>query len=206
MKKGLAIIGVAVAAIAAYFLLFNASDEKKEEEPKQQALAQSSNNDAFNKPFAEMLDSYFALQTALVEWDTAKASTAAITLAELLGKVPYNELKADTTIIATAKSFSENIMANANGLSVDNSIEEKRHSFYTISENLYNLLRTVHYDQQIIYHDKCPMAFKDSEEAYWITNSKEIINPYLGKKHPMYKGGMVGCGSIEDSIDYRTAK
>ncbi|HRH50135.1 MAG TPA: DUF3347 domain-containing protein [Panacibacter sp.] len=205
MKKGLAIIGVAVAAIAAYFF-FNASGEKKEEEPRQQALTQSSNNDAFNKPFGEMLNSYFALQTALVDWDTAKASAAADTLAVLMGKVPYDALKADTTIIATAKSFSENITADAQGLAGDNSIEEKRHSFYTLSENLYSLIRTVHYDQQVIYHDKCPMAFKDSEEAYWITNSKEIINPYLGKKHPMYKSGMIGCGSIEDSIDYRTAK
>ncbi|MEP7317841.1 MAG: DUF3347 domain-containing protein [Panacibacter sp.] len=206
MKKGLAIIGVAVAAIAAYFLFFNGSTDAKEEAPKQQALTQSGSDDAFNQPFGEMLISYFALQAAFVDWDTAKASAAAITLADLSAKVPYQQLKADTTIIATAKNFSENIVADAQGIAGENTIEGKRRSFYTLSENLYNLLRTVHYDQQVIYHDKCPMAFNDEEEAYWITNSKEIVNPYLGKKHPKYASGMIGCGNVEDSIDYRVAK
>jgi hypothetical protein len=203
MKKGLAIIGAAVVVIAVYFLLFYKNDEKKEDVPKQQPLAQSKNVESFNKPFNEMLKSYFDLKNALVEWDTAKVSTFANTLASLSQNVPYNELKADTTIVATAKSFSDNVRAEAMGITGENNIEGKRRSFYTLSENLYNLLRTVRYDQQVIYHDKCPMAFNDTEEAYWISNTKQIINPYLGKKHPHYAAGMVGCGSVEDSIDYR---
>ncbi len=203
MKKGLAIIGAAVAVIAVYFLLFYKKTEKKEDVPKQQPLAQSKNSESFNKPFNEMLNSYFDLKSALVEWDTAKASANANTLVSLSQKVPYNELKADTTIIETAKSFSDNVVAEAKGIAGENTIEGKRRSFYTLSENLYNLLRTVHYDQQVIYHDKCPMAFNDSEEAYWISNTKKIINPYLGKKHPHYSSGMISCGSVEDSLDYR---
>lgn len=203
MKKGLAIIGVAVVAIAAYFFFFSGGDDKPAEEPKQAALVQGKNSEAFNAPFNEMLNGYFALQTALVEWDTAKASSSATALASLCIKVPYDELKADTVIISTAKSFSENIMAEAQGIVGETDIEGKRRSFYTLSENLYNLIRTVQYDQQVIYHDKCPMAFNDTEEGSWVSNSREIVNPYLGKKHPKYAGGMIGCGSIEDSIDYR---
>ena len=203
MKKGLAIIGVAVAAVAASFYFFSNSGEYQEAAPKQQALVQGKNSETFNKPFNEMLDGYLLLKTSLVEWDTAAASAAALKLAGLSGKVPYTELKADTAIIATAKDLSGNVIAEAQGLAEENTILEQRRDFYTLSENLYNLLRTVHYDQQIIYHDKCPMAFNDSEEGYWITNSKEIINPYIGKKHPRYAGSMVGCGSVEDSIDYR---
>jgi len=203
MKKGLAIIGVAVVAIAAYFFFFSAGDEKPAAEPKQTALVQGKNSEVFNTAFNAMLDGYFTLQTALVEWDTAKAGSAATTLAALCVKVPYDELKADTTIIATAKSFSENIVAEAQGIVGETDIEGERRSFYTLSENLYNLIRTVQYDQQVIYHDKCPMAFNDTEEGSWVSNTREIINPYLGKKHPKYAGGMIGCGSIEDSIDYR---
>jgi hypothetical protein len=203
MRKGLIIIGASIAVIAVYFLLFYKNDEKKENAPKLQPLAQSKNSESFNKPFNKMLNSYFDLKNALVEWDTAKAGIVAKALASLSQKVPYADLKADTAIIQTAKSFSDNVVAEAKGVAGENTIEGKRRSFYTLSENLYNLLRTVHYDQQVIYHDKCPMAFNDSEEAYWISNTKQIINPYLGKKHPHYAGGMVGCGSIEDSIDYR---
>lgn len=203
MKKGLAIIGVALALITGYFLLFTEKGEAIADEPKQVALEQGKNSEAFNKPFNEMLNGYFALQTALVEWDTAKAATVAETLALLAAKVPYAELKADTTILETAKSFSDNIMAEAQAIAGEADIEGQRRSFYTLSENLYNLLRTVQYDQQVIYHDKCPMAFNDSEEAFWVSNTKEIINPYMGTKHPRYASGMIACGSVEDSIDYR---
>jgi hypothetical protein len=203
MKKGLAIIGATIAVIAVYFLLFYKKSDPKETAEKQQPLAQSKNSEAFNGPFNKMLNSYFDLKTALVDWDTAKASASANNLIALAAQVPYDELKADTTIIATAKSFSESVVAEAKGVVGENIIEEKRRSFYTLSENLYNLLRTVHYDQQVIYHDKCPMAFNDTEEGYWISNTRAIVNPYLGKKHPHYASGMIGCGSIEDSIDYR---
>ena len=150
MKKGIAIIGTAVVVIAVYFILFSNKEDKTADEPKQQPLAQSKNSDAFNKPFNEMLNSYFDLKNALVDWDTAKASAAANILTTLAEKIPYNMLNADTTIVATAKSFSDNVVAEAKGIAGENTIEEKRHAFYTLSENLYNLLRTVRYDQQII--------------------------------------------------------
>jgi hypothetical protein len=203
MKKGLVIIGVTVAVIAVYFLLFYKKGDTKDPSPKQEPLAQSRNSDTFNTPFNDMLNSYFDLKNALVNWDTAKASASANNLVTLAEQVPYDNLKADTTIVATAKSFSDNVVAEAKGVASENTIEEKRRSFYTLSENLYNLIRTVHYDQQVIYHDKCPMAFNDTEEGYWVSNTREIVNPYLGKKHPHYASGMIGCGSIEDSVDYR---
>ncbi len=203
MKKGLVIIGLAVVAIGAYFLFFSNGDEKQAEDPKQQALAQGKNSDAFNAPFNEMLNGYFELKTAFVEWDSTKATVAATTLAALCAKVPYDELKADTVIIATARSFSESVIAEAQGIVGEATVEGQRRSFYTLSENLFNLLRTVQYDQQVIYHDKCPMAFNDTEEGFWVSNTREIVNPYMGNKHPRYAGGMIGCGSVEDSIDYR---
>ncbi|HTE12434.1 MAG TPA: hypothetical protein VK645_16485, partial [Chitinophagaceae bacterium] len=58
------------------------------------------------------------------------------------------------------------------------------------------------YDRQKLYHQHCPMAFNDDEEAWWISNSNKIINPYLGRKHPKYKATMEGCGDITDSLDF----
>jgi hypothetical protein len=203
MKKGIAIIGATVIVVAVYFILFYKKEDKHNDVPKQQPLAQSKNSDEFNKPFNDMLNGYFDLKNALVEWDTSKTSNAANMLVELAEKVPYDKLNADATIVATAKSFSDNVVAESKGIAGETTIEGKRRSFYTLSENFYNLLRTVRYDQQVIYHDLCPMAFNESEEAYWLPNTREIVNPYLGKKHPRYASGMITCGSIADSIDYR---
>ena len=44
------------------------------------------------------------------------------------------------------------------------------------------------------------MAFGDDQAANWISNSTEIVNPYLGKRHPKYKAGMLHCGELKDSI------
>ncbi len=203
MKKGLVIIAVAAAAIAAYFLFFDKTGTNQTEMPKQLPLAQSANSDTFNMPFNVLLTAYFSLKEALINWDSAKATASADSLVTLASKVPYNSLKADTDIIATAKSLSESIIAEAQGIAGETTIEGQRHSFYTLSDALYNLIRTVHYDQQVIYHDKCPMAFGDDKEAYWISNTSQIINPYLGNRHPHYHGAMIGCGSVEDSIDFR---
>lgn len=201
MKKVVIVVLVlVVAGVAAYFLL---RKEDKPEPPKQQPLAISKNSDAFNQAFNALLNNYYSLKNAFVEWDTASAVKAAAVLAASVEKVPFSELKGDTMIVATARSFAESVVAESNTIIGAGGIEEKRRSFYTLSENLYNLVRTVKYDQAIVYHMNCPMAFNDNEEASWISNTDKVENPYLGKKHPKYKAGMIECGSVQDSVDFR---
>lgn len=203
MKKGLFLIGIVVVAIAVYIVFFTKSDSHANDGPKQQPLAQGKNGEGFNTPFNAMLQAYYNLHDALVEWDTAKATAQATSLQTLLGKVPFDSLKADTVVITTAKSVANDVKADCVGITGDSSLSEKRKSFYELSENLYNLLKTVKYDQQVIYHMHCPMAFGDDKEGFWLTNVDTIINPYLGLKHPKYHSAMINCGDKQDSIDYR---
>jgi hypothetical protein len=95
------------------------------------------------------------------------------------------------------------VSGEAVGVAGESDIAEKRKSFYTLSENLYELVRTVRYDGQVVYHQHCPMAFNDTEEAFWLSNKNEVVNPYLGNKHPKYKSGMLHCGDVTDSLDFR---
>ena len=44
------------------------------------------------------------------------------------------------------------------------------------------------------------MAFGEGKDANWISNTEEIFNPYLGKNHPEFKGTMLHCGEIKDTI------
>jgi hypothetical protein len=71
-----------------------------------------------------------------------------------------------------------------------------------LTDEVYTLVRTVRYDGETIYHIRCPMAFNDSEQAFWLSNTPKIMNPYLGEKHPVYKNKMVGCGEIDDSLNF----
>lgn len=200
MKKGFLILAIIIAAIAVYFLFFYKHPDEATNDVKQTALRVSAHTDAFNKSFTDMMQTYYTMKDALVDWDTAKASAAAMQLSAALPALPLKEMNADSLIINTALSYSFNVDGQAKVLASEGNINAKRHAFNTLSENLYNLLRTVKYDQNTIYHDKCPMAFEDTIAAFWLSDQREIANPYLGNKHPKYHSGMLSCGSIEDSI------
>ncbi|HMH31849.1 MAG TPA: hypothetical protein VK543_02405, partial [Puia sp.] len=101
-----------------------------------------------------------------------------------------------------AGSYISSISSEAKGLLGEKSIEQKRKALNMLTSELYDLIRIVRYDGSVVYHAKCPMAFGDSNEGYWLSNNPKIVNPYLGKLHPTYKNKMLGCGEIVDSLDF----
>ena len=200
-RRGIILLAVLIAVVGAYFLFFHKSEGKQEE--KQKALTVTKNSGNFNTAFNEMLGAYDSLHDAFVNWDSAAATEKAGRLQALLTDFPVTEVKGDSSLILTAKTFTETAAAEAQAINSANSLEEKRRSFYTLSENIYNLARTVRYDGSVLYQVNCPMAFNDDEEASWLSRNNEVVNPYLGSKHPKYKNGMLNCGEVKDSIDFR---
>lgn len=165
----------------------------------------SVNTDAFNRSFSVILSAYDSLKDALADYDTAAANKAATQLKAATDSLPLKEIKGDSTgaIKETAASYISTVTSSAKTLITEAELEKKKRQFQAISDALYDLIRTVKYDKQKIYRQHCPMAFNDSEEAYWISVSDKVVNPYLGKKHPKYKATMLECGDIADSLDFR---
>ena len=201
MRKWVILIIIfAMAGLLAYRLL-----SKKEDKPvevKDQALRINKNSGPFNNAFAALMTDYYTMKDALVEWDTLKADQAAYTLGQKADSLPIKELKADSNIIMTAQSMAASIGGEAKGFTGETTIEAKRRAFNALTDQLYTLINAVRYDGETIYHIRCPMAFKDSEEGFWLSNTSKVINPYLGKKHPVYKEKMLGCGELIDSLDF----
>jgi hypothetical protein len=103
-------------------------------------------------------------------------------------------------IYMTAAMQLNDVKSNAESLLQQTDITEMRQDFRMIGENIYPLLKTIHYEGKAIYLQNCPMAFGDDKGANWISSTSEIINPYLGKNHPEFKGTMLHCGEVKDSI------
>lgn len=205
MKKGvLILIALIVVAAIVYLLFFNKKTTAPQaDQPQKPAPLTISKNPApFNDAFGKVMESYYTLKNDFVNWDSAKAGNDALTLKQQVQAVPYNSLQADKNIVLTAKNFSDEIANQSDTLNKAKGIEAKRRAFSTISDNLYNLVNTVRYDREVIYHDMCPMAFNESEQAYWLSRDSAITNPYYGNKHPKYKSGMITCGEVEDSVDF----
>lgn len=163
--------------------------------PAQAALAQSANSEAFNKSFSELLAAYYALKDAFIAEKDSGITQASRRMMMAADSLLLDELKADTNVIATARTYSMGISAELKGLLGEAKITDQRRSFQLVGEQLYDLIRTVHYDGQVIYHFYCSEAFSD-QGATWLSNSIEVRNPFIPKK-------MLNCGELKDTIDMR---
>jgi Cu(I)/Ag(I) efflux system membrane fusion protein len=185
-----------VLAAVAMITACGIEDKKVEEQKAAEPLSQSINSNAFNQSFGQVMDSYYHLKDALVLSNDTLAKTSANRIIALSDSVNLEELKADSSIVLMAQGYLDNISAEAKGLVGEKDIEGKRKSFQMISDNMYDLVRTVRYDRETIYHQFCPMAFNDAG-AYWLSRTSDIKNPYFGRK-------MLTCGEVKDSLDFRS--
>jgi hypothetical protein len=201
MKKPVLLTIIVLLAAACAYLLFSKKPPAPPE-AKDQPLHIGKNTASFDNAFSGLLNTYFSLRDALVEWDTLSANRQADSVIHKVDKLPFNELKADSQLVLTAQALGMTLVGEAKGLIDEPGIDGKRKEFNTLSSGVYDLVRTVHYGGQPIYHMRCPMALGDSMEGFWLSNTSKIVNPYLGKKHPTYGAKMLGCGEVTDSLDW----
>ena len=186
-----------IYSVALFLTACGNSEQKiKIENLPQVALTQSANSDAFNLSFGKLLNDYYALKDNFVAEKDSLIAQSARSMMVSADSLKLGELKADSSILATALSYSLGISSELKGLLGEKNIIEKLKSFQIISDQLYDLIRTVKYDRSVVFHDYCPMAFND-QGANWLSNTSEIRNPYIPKK-------MITCGEVKDSIDFRT--
>lgn len=168
---------------------------------KTAAIRVNQHSATFNTGIDSLLIAYFKIKEALVTADSAGAKAAARELIKVADSNRLAEISSDTTGIYTSATMQMNdVKANAVSLLQQNNITEIRQDFRMIGENIYPLLKTIHYEGKPLYWQHCPMAFGDDQGANWISNTSQIVNPYLGKNHPEFKGTMLHCGEIKDSI------
>jgi hypothetical protein len=80
----------------------------------------------------------------------------------------------------------------ATKLASTSDLEEQRKLFSTLSNEMATLVKDGKLSMGMLYLEYCPMANNNSG-AYWLSNEKEIKNPYFGDK-------MLKCGSVKEMI------
>lgn len=200
-RKIFLVLLLAAAGYAAYWFAFK-KKQSHPDGPPPVPLALKKHSEAFNKSIDSMVNAYLSIKDALVNADTAAAKNATRNFIDRLNKIPLDEMKKDTAqVIATVEANLADIKSNAESLLKQPDITEIRRDFSAVTEQMYpSFFKAINYEGPTLYFTNCPMAFNDSIGANWISNSEEIINPYLGKNHPKYKAGMLSCGEVKDSI------
>jgi hypothetical protein len=202
MKKFLTVLLLLAVVIAGLWLSFFKNKKDPDPGPKQQPLAVSKHSDIFNISAQKMIGSYYSLTEGFVLWDTVSVNKYAQELKVNLDSLRLDQLQKDTVIYQTASSVWANAKAEIDGLLKDGSLEEKRLALNSLTQYIYDLLRTIRYDQSKIYFQECPMAFGEEQPGNWLSKTPAVRNPYLGTQHPKYKDGMVGCGGPKDTLNF----
>ena len=136
---------------------------------------------------SEIISGYLKLKNALTKDDTKGAANAGKALYATFNKVNTNaidpKLKTEYIDISDdAKENAEHIGDNAGKL------DHQREHFVMLSKDMNDLIQLFGTNQKL-YLDFCPMA-DNNKGAVWISETKEITNPYFGKD-------MATCGSIK---------
>lgn len=201
MKRIIWVLILLVAVFAVYWFIFKKTPHGPSA-PKQAPIALKKHSAAFNTSVDSVVTAYLSIKNAFIEDDTASVKRSTVLFIALLDRLPVDELKADTaTIFETVTGNITDIKSNAQSLLTQTDITEMRKDFSMVTEMMYpSFFTAINYEGNKLYVANCPMAFNDEVAANWITDSKTIVNPYMGKHHPKYKAGMLNCGEIKDSI------
>lgn len=205
MKKVLLIYAVLIIAIAAVYFGFIKKKEGSSDPSKQHALAVSKHSKEFNQSIENVMNAYYKMTEDFVNWDTVAVNKHAAELKKALDSLKMDDLKKDSMIYETAIGTWENTKNEIQGMLSDETLAAKRESLNLFSNQLYDLLRIIHYDIGKVYLQECPMAFGEETAGNWLSQTDKVRNPYLGTSHPKYKSGMLECGGPKDTLNFMPA-
>jgi len=199
MKKPLIILIVLLAAIAFWWLFFKKESHKSQ--PKPEAIKVGKHSAEFNQSISDAVDSYLNMKNAFVDGDTTEIKTISQKFIVVIDSLSLGDLKKDSSeILLAAQQEISDIKANAEAILQEKDITEMRQDFRMVSENFYPFLKTIGYEGKKLYWKNCPTAFGENQEGNWISDSKEIINPYLGKNNANNRSGGNSAIEIKDSL------
>lgn len=134
-----------------------------------------------------IIKDYLMLKNSLAKDDSKAAASAGKMLFETMKKTDINQLDAKKKSVY--KEIAESMEENAEHIAAGTgSIEHQREHFDLLSKDVNDLIETFGSEQKL-YKDFCPM-YNDNKGAIWISEKKEIVNPYQGNK-------MLTCGSVQ---------
>jgi uncharacterized protein (DUF885 family) len=138
----------------------------------------------------KLVDNYLQMKNAFTQDNdkaAAEAGNAMVTTFASFDKSTLNTEQARifNEIEADAKEHAEHIGSNAG------KIEHQREHFDMLSNDMTDLVKEFGAGRTV-YLDHCPM-YNNNKGANWLSETKEIANPYLGQSMPT-------CGTVKEEL------
>lgn len=188
------IIGFAIAASS--FTACNSNNSSSKETNTKSTDTAKANTQVTNTSanqtasVDEVVNAYLKLKNALTTDNGNDAADAGKQLSEAMQKVDEASFNSDQKKVYD--DVKDDINEHAEHISTNGGkIAHQREHFDMLSKDMYDLVKTFK-PSKTLYQDHCPM-YNDGKGANWLSEVKEIKNPYLGKKMP-------DCGTVKEEI------
>jgi hypothetical protein len=183
-------INIAIAISSLSFIACN-SNTSQTETVAEDSVADSNNSTSQAGPTTEIVNSYVKIKNALTQDNDKDAASAGSDMVKAFANFNKSTLSEENSklfaeIEGTAREHAEHIIANAGN------IKHQREHFEMLSKDVYDLVKGIGSDQKL-YWDHCPM-YNNNKGADWLSETKEISNPYLGKAMP-------DCGTVKEELN-----
>ncbi len=138
-----------------------------------------------------MVDHYLHIKNALANDNGSEAASGAKAMGVAISKL-------DKSLFTTEQKklyddMEEELKEHADHIAKNGGdIKHQRSHFAMLSEDVYALVKTFGGGRDI-YHDHCPMYNESKGGAMWLSEMKEVANPYFGAEMPK-------CGTVEEVI------
>jgi hypothetical protein len=152
---------------------------------------------AFGQSLDGMMNSYEALVTAFSKGDTGLIGQQGRTLMASLDSLHFTDFASDTLVYQTATSQLSDTHTELKGLLGEVTLASRRQELNMVSQDLYDLLRTVRYDRKTLYLAECGTGLGEDRPGDWISavgDTTRMVNPYVGT---------TGCAQVKDSLGTR---
>ncbi|MCB0493861.1 MAG: efflux RND transporter periplasmic adaptor subunit [Cyclobacteriaceae bacterium] len=147
-------------------------------------------DNTFKNQLRELLNPYLAMKDALVKTNAAEASKISNAFINKLSEVDRKLVKGEAH--DSWMKLLQNMKIAATLIQSTENIENQRKSFSDLSNSYYAAIDEFAITGLHAYYQYCPMA-NENKGAYWISQVKEIQNPYFGSK-------MMRCGETKSEL------
>ncbi len=146
----------------------------------------------FKQQLTEVYNASLELTDSFIASEVKSVSTSGTKVKAALGKVDMGLLKSSEAHMDWMMNLKEmNTALDKIAASID--LKDQRAAYASFSQALYKGLKAFGTTAGTVYYQHCPMAL-DNKGGYWLSNSKEIKNPYFGST-------MLTCGSTKETIN-----
>ena len=175
---------IVVFTLTLVFLAIGLKAQNKPAEVKSYSVDQ-----AFQEQLAKVYKAGLVMKDAFVASKPEEVKQAAANAKQTLAAVNKKLLSGEAQTVW--ERYLGELNEGLESIKATAQLDEQRKEFAKFSSALYKSIKAFGIGEEKAFLQYCPMALGTG--AFWLSNSKEIQNPYYGDK-------MLRCGSVKESL------